>query len=43
LSGYGRENGSEAAQLYTSAKSVWTALVPAGPRGYGMGVPVAGE
>lgn len=28
LSGYGRENGTEAARLYTRPKSVWTSLNP---------------
>ena len=33
-SGYGRENGTEAAGLYTRAKSVWTSLAPGLPAGY---------
>lgn len=34
MSGYGRENGSEAARLYTRPKSVWTGLVPGLPQGF---------
>jgi acyl-CoA reductase-like NAD-dependent aldehyde dehydrogenase len=34
MSGYGRENGSEAARLYTRSKSVWTALESGSPEGY---------
>lgn len=39
LSGYGRENGSEAARLYTRPKSVWTSLTPGPPRGFSLGEP----
>jgi aldehyde dehydrogenase (NAD+) len=37
LSGYGRENGTEAARLYLRPKSVWTSLTPQTPAGYGLG------
>ncbi|MBL6276256.1 aldehyde dehydrogenase family protein [Micromonospora fiedleri] len=37
LSGYGRENGTEAARLYLRPKSVWTSLDSGIPQGYGMG------
>ncbi|WP_328374569.1 aldehyde dehydrogenase family protein [Micromonospora zamorensis] len=37
LSGYGRENGTEAARLYLRPKSVWTSLTSGTPQGYGMG------
>ncbi|GAA3739010.1 aldehyde dehydrogenase family protein [Leifsonia bigeumensis] len=37
LSGYGRENGTEAARLYTRPKSVWTSLAPGAPAGFTMG------
>ncbi|WCN78667.1 aldehyde dehydrogenase family protein [Micromonospora sp. LH3U1] len=37
LSGYGRENGTEAARLYLRPKSVWTSLASGTPQGYGMG------
>ena len=37
LSGYGRENGTEAARLYLRSKSVWTSLTGGTPQGYGMG------
>ena len=36
LSGYGREGGADAARLYTRTKSVWTALEPSLPSGYGL-------
>lgn len=39
LSGYGRENGTEAARLYTRPKSVWTSLVPGAPKGFSLGEP----
>lgn len=39
LSGYGRENGSEAARLYTRPKSVWTSLEPGAPKGFSLGEP----
>ncbi|MGW0504932.1 aldehyde dehydrogenase family protein [Micromonospora sp. NPDC003241] len=37
LSGYGRENGTEAARLYLRPKSVWTSLTAGTPQGYGLG------
>ena len=37
MSGYGRENGSEAARLYTRPKSVWTSLAPGAPKGFSLG------
>ncbi|MFE9959313.1 aldehyde dehydrogenase family protein [Micromonospora sp. NPDC005299] len=37
LSGYGRENGTEAARLYLRPKSVWTSLTTGLPQGYGLG------
>lgn len=37
LSGYGRENGTEAARLYLRPKSVWTSLATRLPHGYGLG------
>ncbi|TDB90847.1 aldehyde dehydrogenase family protein [Micromonospora fluostatini] len=37
LSGYGRENGTEAAHLYLRPKSVWTSLAGGTPQGYGLG------
>ncbi len=37
LSGYGRENGTEAARLYTRPKSVWTSLAPGAPKGFTLG------
>lgn len=37
LSGYGRENGTEAARLYLRPKSVWTSLATGLPQGYGLG------
>ncbi|QOC91860.1 aldehyde dehydrogenase family protein [Micromonospora craniellae] len=37
LSGYGRENGTEAARLYLRPKSVWTSLAAGTPQGYGLG------
>ena len=37
LSGYGRENGTEAARLYTRPKSVWTSLAPGAPKGFSLG------
>ncbi|GAA0711184.1 aldehyde dehydrogenase family protein [Dactylosporangium roseum] len=36
LSGYGREGGPDAVQLYTRTKSVWTSLEPGPPPGYRM-------
>lgn len=36
-SGYGRENGTEAARLYTRPKSVWTSLAPGAPKGFSFG------
>lgn len=36
-SGYGRENGTEAARLYTRPKSVWTSLSTGGPKGFTLG------
>ncbi|MEO9198817.1 MAG: aldehyde dehydrogenase family protein, partial [Antricoccus sp.] len=38
LSGYGRENGTEAARLYTRPKSVWTSLNPGISSAYALGV-----
>ncbi|MFF0718137.1 aldehyde dehydrogenase family protein [Micromonospora sp. NPDC003816] len=37
LSGYGRENGTEAARLFLRPKSVWTSLTAGTPQGYGLG------
>lgn len=37
LSGYGRENGTEAVRLYTRPKSVWTSLAPGAPKGFSLG------
>lgn len=34
LSGYGREGGEAAIDLYTQVKSVWTSMVPGMPPGY---------
>lgn len=37
LSGYGRENGTEAARLYTRPKSVWTSLNPGVSKEFKLG------
>jgi acyl-CoA reductase-like NAD-dependent aldehyde dehydrogenase len=34
LSGYGREGGADAVELYTRTKSVWTSTEPGVPRGF---------
>ena len=41
LSGYGRENGSEAARVYLRPKSVWTSLSSGMPDQYRLGEPGA--
>lgn len=43
LSGYGRENGSEAARLYLRPKSVWTSLTAMPPSGYALGAAGSAE